>query len=88
MINNLTGLRFFLAIWVVLFHLGPSFDIPIVNEICDKGYWGVDVFFVLSGFIIALNYHQRMAENGRPRREMKSVSRSRRTPRLRLKVFM
>ena len=61
----LTSLRFFLATWVVLFHLDVtswsaiqaknSGDSPLLNLIFCA-YVAVNVFFVLSGFILALNY--------------------------------
>jgi peptidoglycan/LPS O-acetylase OafA/YrhL len=61
-IRQLTGLRLFAAAWVVLFHfefthgavlaraLAPAF--PFVTT----GAMGVDLFFVLSGFVIAYTY--------------------------------
>lgn len=57
-ISNLTGIRAFAAIWVVLYHFQTTevisnFD---MGGIIARGYLGVDVFFVLSGFILALNY--------------------------------
>lgn len=65
-IRALTGLRFFAALWVVCFH---SFNhgrgvfevrfpdtFPRVQAITDVGLLGVDLFFMLSGFVLALNY--------------------------------
>ena len=55
----LTGLRFFLAIWVVLFHFArfPAAGFPVpVKNILSSGFLGVDVFFLLSGFLMAYNY--------------------------------
>lgn len=57
---SLTGLRGAAALWVILFHLsfvlGKLFhfspDIPLIRE----GYLGVDVFFLLSGFILCHVY--------------------------------
>jgi exopolysaccharide production protein ExoZ len=50
MLNNLQGLRAVAALGVVLFHFGlmPATAIPF-----EVGASGVDIFFVLSGFIIA-----------------------------------
>lgn len=65
MINPLTGLRAVAAAWVVLFHLREylaSLRVsPAVQAVADSGLLGVDIFFVLSGFIISLNYLQRLA---------------------------
>ena len=61
-IRALTGMRLFAAAWVVIFHfefthgdllakvLAPGF--PFVTT----GAMGVDLFFVLSGFVIAYTY--------------------------------
>ncbi len=48
----LTGLRGIAALWVMFFHLPATLTWPIVRN----GYLGVDVFFVLSGFIISSAY--------------------------------
>jgi peptidoglycan/LPS O-acetylase OafA/YrhL len=68
MLHALTGLRAFAAAWVVLYHfradiklLAPSLE-PLW-PLLDSGYAGVDVFFVLSGFIISYTYLSRL---GRP----------------------
>lgn len=58
----LTGLRFFAALGVLLFHYGSTFlaqrgaPAPIVS-ILANGYLGVSVFFVLSGFILTYAHH-------------------------------
>ncbi len=55
----LASLRGFAAIWVIFSHLTPAFAAhwsgPSWRMLRD-GYMGVDVFFVLSGFILGLVY--------------------------------
>ena len=61
----LTSIRFFLALWVVLFHqclpgayMGsrmPGYPEPVFY-LLRTGYIAVGVFFVLSGFILSYNY--------------------------------
>src|ERR1044071_2165280 len=57
-LHSLTGLRFFLALWVVVFHqssrLGPM--PPALFGLLQTGYVAVGFFFVLSGFVLAYNY--------------------------------
>jgi peptidoglycan/LPS O-acetylase OafA/YrhL len=60
-IDNLTGVRALAALWVIVYHgrmightginLGP---LPV------RGYFGVDIFFVLSGFVLSLVYASRL----------------------------
>ncbi len=61
----LTGIRFFLALWVIVFHQsGPAGMMRLqVSKLPEPffgavrtGYLAVSVFFVLSGFILAYNY--------------------------------
>lgn len=65
-IKALTGLRFFAAVWVVLFHFRPLLAqaVPDVSSalapVLDSGAQGVDLFFILSGFVLAWNYLDRM----------------------------
>ena len=46
---GLTGLRGIGAIWVVIHHAQYGFDLPIASA----GYLGVDLFFILSGFVLS-----------------------------------
>jgi peptidoglycan/LPS O-acetylase OafA/YrhL len=56
-IKPLTSLRFFAAMWVVLYHYWPKLagagEMP---GVVAKGYLGVELFFVLSGFILCHVY--------------------------------
>lgn len=63
-IHALTGIRALAAGWVLLFHLQrslielfPSF--AALRGFFESGYLGVDLFFVLSGFILAYTYEDR-----------------------------
>ena len=58
-IGALTGLRGVAALWVVAFHLAPELSNltgGAAGLFARAGYVGVDLFFVLSGFVIADNY--------------------------------
>jgi len=58
-IKTLTGVRGFAALWVVLFHLQSgafSYGISRPGEFIKHGFWGVDLFFVLSGFVLTHVY--------------------------------
>ncbi|WP_366932390.1 acyltransferase [Phenylobacterium sp.] len=58
-LKPLTALRFFAAMWVVGFHFWPGFGLP---NVVGKGYLGVDLFFVLSGFILSHVYLRSFGE--------------------------
>jgi peptidoglycan/LPS O-acetylase OafA/YrhL len=68
-IKALSGLRIVAAVWVVLFHFRPWLEqvapgfrsalAPVLN--C--GAQGVDLFFILSGFVLTWNYLDRMGES-------------------------
>ncbi|WP_419758214.1 acyltransferase family protein [Acidisoma sp.] len=65
--NALTGLRAIAAVWVIAYHyrsgvfssLGATHILPVLGF----GYLGVDLFFILSGFVI---YHVHGQEMARP----------------------
>ncbi len=55
----LTAIRGLAAWWVVVFHFReslPQGTPDIVRRLSDRGYLAVDLFFILSGYVIALNY--------------------------------
>ncbi len=57
----LTGVRFFAAAIVLLFHYGAGFSDRVhapslVRHLLHNGFLGVSLFFVLSGFIIAYSH--------------------------------
>ena len=56
-IRPLTSLRFFLALWVLLFHLRDSINIyPWFGSLLTLGYVAVPGFFVLSGTVLTWTY--------------------------------
>ena len=69
-IRALTGVRFFAALWVVVYHCTRHNAILLANNhpeireltypITSAGVRGVDLFFMLSGFVLALNYMDRL----------------------------
>ena len=70
-IATLTGVRAYAAVWVMLLHLPFSLGVmPHVRlpAVLDHGAWGVDVFFVLSGFLLSLLYVPRFQSGDFPRR--------------------
>jgi len=65
-IKALTGLRIVAAVWVVLFHFrpllrdaAPGFR-DALAPVLNCGAQGVDLFFILSGFVLTWNYLDRM----------------------------
>jgi peptidoglycan/LPS O-acetylase OafA/YrhL len=64
-VHNLTldWLRGVAAVAVVAFHMGARLDLPLLAR---HGYLAVDFFFVLSGFVIAKAYEERLADGTLP----------------------
>jgi peptidoglycan/LPS O-acetylase OafA/YrhL len=56
---GLDALRGVAALGVVGYHFGTRLDLPFLFP---RGYLAVDFFFVLSGFVVAKAYAQRLAE--------------------------
>ena len=68
MILNLTGIRGCAALWVVLFHFRNDIYeatnyLDQFKPILNRGYFGVDLFFCLSGFILGYVYLSNYLEN-------------------------
>jgi peptidoglycan/LPS O-acetylase OafA/YrhL len=65
-LNSLTGLRFFAAFFVYLnHHPGPAFLPSWLTTFFTSGYNAVTIFFVLSGFVIGLNYFDSISKPSR-----------------------
>jgi peptidoglycan/LPS O-acetylase OafA/YrhL len=57
----LTGMRILAALAVYMSHLGPPHNAPtVLRTFVESGYVGVTMFFVLSGFVLALNYFENL----------------------------
>jgi peptidoglycan/LPS O-acetylase OafA/YrhL len=72
-IGQLTGIRAIAAVWVLTFHFRPEllkafgFLYPLV-PLFNVGYLGVDLFFILSGFILTYTHLDRMVDGWGPRK--------------------
>lgn len=68
-IRALSGLRIVAALWVVLFHFRPMLAeaapgfTSALAPVLNAGAQGVDLFFILSGFVLAWNYLDRMGDS-------------------------
>jgi peptidoglycan/LPS O-acetylase OafA/YrhL len=63
----LTALRGLAALWVVIYHYSvqcfPNLDVRPHTYLIHKGYLAVDMFFMLSGFVLAHVYHRPFSES-------------------------
>lgn len=62
--NSLTSLRFIAAFLVVGFHyfsFSPNYS--FLNYIFARGHYGVDFFFILSGYVLTLRYYLDIKNN-------------------------
>jgi peptidoglycan/LPS O-acetylase OafA/YrhL len=68
-IKPLTGLRGVAACWVVVYHLFLNGHcVAPLQAFLDHGYLAVDLFFVLSGFVMALSYEDFYRTRWTPKR--------------------
>lgn len=66
-LDALTGMRGIAAWFVVLYHIRAAFPDSVPHWIVDtlsKGYLAVDLFFVLSGFVMWLTYGDKFQKEG------------------------
>lgn len=64
-LNQLAGLRGICAWWVVFYHTLWLMDDSVsgpVRKVVAHGYLAVDLFFLLSGFVIFLSYHATLTD--------------------------
>src|SRR5947207_14191739 len=66
-IDQLTGVRGFAALWVLFHHmpnikvLTPYLSASVLAPLFDKGWLGVDLFYVLSGFVVSFVHLEEFA---------------------------
>src|SRR5579883_2462326 len=65
-VRALTGLRGIAALMVAVYHIDPELrGFGAFGRAVGRGYLWVDLFFVLSGFVLALNYGGKFAQGWR-----------------------
>ena len=76
-IRQLTGIRLVAAVWVLLYHSQGPLDtiglmnIPILPDFIRIGRLGVDLFFALSGFILAHTYLNSLGERLKTKKSLR-----------------
>lgn len=63
-LEQLTGLRYFAALLVYVSHIRWDNSAEYIKAVFGSGYVGVSFFFVLSGFVLAYSYQDKIA-NGK-----------------------
>ncbi|MFZ4929715.1 acyltransferase family protein [Chryseobacterium sp. Mn2064] len=58
-VKSLTGLRGVVALWVVCFHFFAHLKSDFLLKTVGNGYLAVDVFFVLSAFLLTVSYSEK-----------------------------
>lgn len=71
-IPEIDGLRFFAVVWVFLYHLDDYLitayhvrQCEVLQMILGNGHLGVELFFVISGFVLALPFAKYYLKNGK-----------------------
>jgi len=59
-VDALTGLRWWAAFFVFLYHMLVLAPLPTVSAVLGQGYLGVTFFFVLSGFVLTWSWSARV----------------------------
>jgi peptidoglycan/LPS O-acetylase OafA/YrhL len=70
-LQSLTPLRGLAAIWVILYHYDgvflPSLNVEAYSKLIAKGYLAVDLFFLLSGFVLTHVYCEWFGQIDQPK---------------------
>ncbi len=88
-VNSLTSMRFLAAYMVVGSHFF-SFPAPFdfLNEFFRRGHLGVEFFFILSGFVLGMRYHEEIVQGKLQRLKFFLYRMARIAPAYYLSLFM